>query len=223
MRFPNAAKGIKKIFSAEIFNLIAIVAFGVAMVLGIIIAYGKEEGNEVALGVSSIGFLVCLAGAAVLAVLALIFKLVGVIQSSKDEPAFKLVLYFVVFGLIVCAVLAIIGIFFPDNPFLYNLTDSISAVISFICLLLIILGVGSLGTKLGNEELVLRSGGQFKLIIWIGILSLFARFFGIFAVASYFAQWLVITLAAIAVFLNVVQYILYLVLLAKAKKALAES
>jgi hypothetical protein len=96
-------------------------------------------------------------------------------------------------------------------------------VISFICLLLIILGVGSLGTKLGNEELVLRSGGQFKLIIWIGILSLFARFFGIFAIASYFAQWLVITLAAIAVFLNVVQYILYLVLLGKAKKALAES
>lgn len=74
MRFPHAAKGIKKIFSAEIFNLIAIVAFGVAMVLGIIIAYGKEEGNEVALGVSSIGFLVCLAGAAVLAVLALILN-----------------------------------------------------------------------------------------------------------------------------------------------------
>lgn len=223
MRFPNAAKGIKKIFAAEILSLIATVAFSIATVFGIMISYANKEGGEVALGVSSVGLLIFLLGAIVLTVLAMIFKLIGVVQSSKDEPSFKMVLYFVVFGLIVNAILAVFTIFFQDNPFLYSLINSISSVISFINLLLIILGVGSLGAQLGNQEVVLRSGSQFKIILWIGIISLLARLFAAFAPVSYFAQWVMLSFAFIATFLSIVQYILYLVLLGKAKKMLAES
>ena len=178
----------------------------------------EKSGNETAMGVSGIGLLVFMAGAAVLTILALIFKLIGVVQTSKDEPSFKIVIWLIVFGLIA----SVIGACFSSNTFVYNLTTAISNVLNFISLLFIILGIGSFAAQLGNSDVVLRCGSQFRLILWIGIVSLIARFFCIF-MPSLVASSIVLAFAVLALVLNIIQYILYLVLLAKAKNMLAEA
>ena len=92
MRFPNAAKGMKKVFAAEILSLIAAIALGSTLIMSIVFLNFEQTGNETAMGISGIGLLVFMAGAAVLTILALIFKLIGVVQTSKDEPSFKIVI-----------------------------------------------------------------------------------------------------------------------------------
>ena len=44
MQFPNAAKGIKRIYTAEILKLIAYILFGAAAVVGAVALFAADEG-----------------------------------------------------------------------------------------------------------------------------------------------------------------------------------
>ena len=107
------------------------------------------------------------------------------------------------------------------NYFLASLAATTSDVVSFVCSLLVILGVGSMAAQLGNEELMERCSRIFKIILAIGVMSLLARFFMLFW-GSVFAQALVFSLAVLSIFLGFFQYFLYISMLAKAKKMLNE-
>jgi hypothetical protein len=215
MKFPNAAKGISKIFTSEILALIATIATGVATIL-VAVMYASAKTNSTAgAAASGIGMLVLGLGASVLLVIALILQIVGVVQTSRDEDSFKMIIYLTIFTLIVAVVAAI----FSRVAFLYNIANAVSAIGGFVTTLLIILGIGNLGVQVGNDEVIDKCSSQFKLILGIGIVALLARFFCIF-LPTIPAQGIVIALAVVALVLNIIQYILYLSLLSKAKKML---
>ncbi len=215
MKFPNAAKGISKIFTSEILALIAAIATGVASILAAVMYASAKTNSTAGAAASGIGTLVLVLGASVLLVIALILKIVGVVQTSKDEDSFKMIIYLTIFTLIVAVVAAI----FSRVTFLNNIANAVSAIGSFVTTLLIILGIGNLGVQVGNDEVIDKCSSQFKLILGIGIVALLARFFCIF-LPTVPAQGIVIALAVVALVLNVIQYILYLSLLSKAKKML---
>lgn len=215
MKFPNAAKGISKIFTSEILALIAAIATGVATILAVVMYASAKTNSTAGAAASGIGMLVLGLGASVLLVIALILKIVGVVQASKDEDSFKMIIYLTIFTLIVAVVAAI----FSRVTFLNNIANAVSAIGSFVTTLLIILGIGNLGVQVGNDEVIDKCSSQFKLILGIGIVALLARFFCIF-LPTVPAQGIVIALAVVALVLNVIQYILYLSLLSKAKKML---
>lgn len=215
MKFPNAAKGISKIFTSEILALIAAIATGVASILAAVMYASAKTNSTAGAAASGIGTLVLVLGASVLLVIALILKIVGVVQASKDEDSFKMIIYLTIFTLIVAVVAAI----FSRVTFLNNIANAVSAIGSFVTTLLIILGIGNLGVQVGNDEVIDKCSSQFKLILGIGIVALLARFFCIF-LPTVPAQGIVIALAVVALVLNVIQYILYLSLLSKAKKML---
>lgn len=215
MKFPNAAKGISKIFTSEILALIAAIATGVAIILAAATYVSTKTNSDVGVAVSGIGFIIVAAGASVLTIIALILKIVGVVQTSRDEDSFKMIIYLTIFTLIVAVIAAI----FSRNTFLYNVVQAVSSIGGFVTTLLIILGIGNLAAQLGNEEVIDKCSSQFKLILGIGIVSLLSRFFCIF-LPTVAAQSIVIALAIVALVLNVIQYILYLSLLSKAKKML---
>lgn len=215
MKFPNAAKGISKIFTSEILALIAAIATGVASILAAVMYASAKTNSTAGAAASGIGMLVLGLGASVLLVIALILKIVGVVQTSKDEDSFKMIIYLTIFTLIVAVVAAI----FSRVTFLNNIANAVSAIGSFVTTLLIILGIGNLGVQVGNDEVIDKCSSQFKLILGIGIVALLARFFCIF-LPTVPAQGIVIALAVVALVLNVIQYILYLSLLSKAKKML---
>lgn len=215
MKFPNAAKGISKIFTSEILALIAAIATGVATILAVVMYASAKTNSTAGAAASGIGMLVLGLGASVLLVIALILKIVGVVQASKDEDSFKMIIYLTIFTLIVAVVAAI----FSRVTFLSNIANAVSSIGSFVTTLLIILGIGNLGVQVGNDEVIDKCSSQFKLILGIGIVALLARFFCIF-LPTVPAQGIVIALAVVALVLNVIQYILYLSLLSKAKKML---
>ncbi len=215
MKFPNAAKGISKIFTSEILALIAAIATGVASILAAVMYASAKTNSTAGAAASGIGTLVLVLGASVLLVIALILKIVGVVQTSRDEDSFKMIIYLTIFTLIVAVVAAI----FSRVTFLNNIANAVSAIGSFVTTLLIILGIGNLGVQVGNDEVIDKCSSQFKLILGIGIVALLARFFCIF-LPTVPAQGIVIALAVVALVLNVIQYILYLSLLSKAKKML---
>ena len=215
MKFPNAAKGISKIFTSEILALIAAIATGVATILAVVMYASAKTNSTAGAAASGIGMLVLGLGASVLLVIALILKIVGVVQASKDEDSFKMIIYLTIFTLIVAVVAAI----FSRVTFLSNIANAVSSIGSFVTTLLIILGIGNLGVQVGNDEVIDKCSSQFKLILGIGIVALLARFFCIF-LPTVPAQGIVIALAVVALVLNIIQYILYLSLLSKAKKML---
>ena len=215
MKFPNAAKGISKIFTSEILALIAAIATGVASILAAVMYASAKTNSTAGAEASGIGTLVLVLGASVLLVIALILKIVGVVQTSKDEDSFKMIIYLTIFTLIVAVIAAI----FSRVTFLNNIANAVSAIGSFVTTLLIILGIGNLGVQVGNDEVIDKCSSQFKLILGIGIVALLARFFCIF-LPTVPAQGIVIALAVVALVLNIIQYILYLSLLSKAKKML---
>ena len=215
MKFPNAAKGISKIFTSEILALIAAIATGVATILAAVMYASAKTNSTAGAAASGIGMLVLGLGASVLLVIALILQIVGVVQTSKDEDSFKMIIYLTIFTLIVAVVAAI----FSRVTFLNNIANAVSAIGGFVTTLLIILGIGNLGVQVGNDEVIDKCSSQFKLILGIGIVALLARFFCIF-LPTIPAQGIVIALAVVALVLSIIQYILYLSLLSKAKKML---
>jgi hypothetical protein len=217
MTFPNAAKGIKKIFTSEILNLVSLLAVGIMTVFSVIFTGNANSGNDVAAGVSGIGFLVFAIAAGVITIIAWIFKVIGVIQTSKDEPSYKLIIYLAIFSLAISFIAAL----FSGNTLLYNIVSAITSVINFITSLLIIVGIGHMAVQLQDTEVVTKCGSLLRTVLWIGILAILTRFFSIF-MPSTAAKIIVIALAIISMILTVVQYVLYLSLLSKTKKMLEQ-
>ena len=217
MRFPSAAKGIPKIFTAEILQLISLVTGVITLVMTIVFAGTLQNGSDVTASVTGIIFIIFAAATGVLSIIYLIFMIIGTIQCAKDEPSFKMIIYLTIVNIVIAVIAAI----FPSNYFLASLAATTSDVVSFICSLLVVLGVGSMAAQLGNEELMERCSRIFKIILAIGVMSLLARFFMLFW-GSVFAQALVFSLAVLSIFLGFFQYFLYISMLAKAKKMLNE-
>ena len=215
MKFPNAAKGISKIFTSEILELIATIAMGVVSILVAVFAVSAKANNEAGAVASGLGLIILAAGASVLVIIALILKIVGVVQASRDEDSFRMFIYLTIYTMIV----AIIAGIFSRNTFLYNTINAVSSIGNFVTILLIILGIGNLAAQVGNEEVIDKCSSQFKLILAIGVVSLLARFFSIF-LPTEAAKGIIIVLIIAATVLSVIQYILYLSLLSKAKKML---
>jgi len=218
-KFPNAAKGIKNIFTAQVLSLIAVLASGVALILGIVMVGGAQAGSKVAVGASGIGMMVFGMGASVLMIIALIINIVGVVQAAKDEESFNMIIKLTIFNIIVVVAAAIIMVAFPDTKFLTSLSSSISRLVSLICSILIIVGIGNLAIKLKNNEVAERCNSLLKIILWMGILAIACGFIGLF-MPSTFAAAIVILILVASLVLSFVQYILFLSLLSKAKKML---
>lgn len=218
MKFPNAKKGISKIFTAEILNLIAVVAGVITIILVFALAGASDSKNDAGIAASGISLVLTSIVTGVSAVIAVILMIIGTIQSARDEVSFKAIIYLTIFNVIVLVIASI----FSQNTFLGSLSSVISNAVSFVCSLLVILGIGNLAAQCHDEKVILKCGSQFRIILWIGIVALLTRFFAIF-IESMAAKALVIVLLALSLILSVVQYFMYLSLLSSAKKMLAEN
>ena len=217
MRFPNAASGVKKIFTAQILGLIASVAMIIGLIFLIVTAAAADanaQGGAVAAG---IGTIILLAGAAVLVMIGSIMTLVGVIQASKDEGAFKTALI----AIIISLVAAVIAAIFSSSGVVQSICQIIQNVMSLAATLFVINGVTNLAEKLNNTEVWSKGRNLLKVIVCIYALSLIASFISLIF-GGIFVSMTAAILSLIAAILNVISYFLYLSLLNKGKKMLAE-
>ncbi len=217
MKFLNAADGVKKIFTAEILSLFATIFLVIATLFGVVTVAGISVD-------SADGFFVSVAGAAVfglasvvLFVIAYILNLVGVNKAAKDEPAFKIALYAIIIGLII----TVVSSFLPSNASFRNVIQIISDIANLVITLYVVQGIRNLAVKLDNSEMDKKGESIFKVMICIYALIIIAKVITAI-VSNNVTVTISLVLIIIAGILNVVQYILYLIYLNKAKKMLAE-
>ena len=226
MKFPNAANGVKKIFTAEILTLISnFCVFGTAVLMIVALAStagavaNGSEGAAVGALASGAGTIVFAIGSLVLAIIAFILNIVGITKASKDESSFKTALYALLAGI----VLSVLGNALTNvNGYIASLLQALQVVAELLVILYVIQGIRYLALKLNKPEIDQKGQNLFKVIFAILVLQFIARmvvlFFGGMA-ASITAA----IIALIAIILSIVEYVLYLIFLAKAKKMLAEN
>ena len=217
MRFPNAASGVKKLFTAQILGLIASVATIIGLIFLIFTAAAADanaQGGAVAAG---LGTIILMGASAVLILIGSIMTLVGIIQASKDEGAFKTALI----AIIVSLVAAVIAGIFSSNGLVQSICQIIQNVMSLAVTLFVINGVTNLAEKMNNTEVWSKGRNLLKVIVCIYALSLIASFISLIF-GGIFVSMTAAILSLIAAILNVISYFLYLSLLNKGKKMLAE-
>ena len=211
MTLPNAHKGVKKVFIAEILQIIgtALMIFGFVSVIGGAQAY-TEGGADAAVGAIAMGGMFTLI-ATCLAIVALVLNLVGLKQASKDEPdrmgkAFMCA----VITLILSVIVAICQNMNWGAAGFFNVLTSLAQMCTII---FTIMGVSEVTQNIARED-VADMGPKILVISVIAIVaSIIAGIVGnvIGGVA-----------AIIALVLMIVAYLVFIVFLGRASSALAK-
>ena len=218
MKFPNAAKGVKKLFTAQVLSLIASIATIIGLIM--LIATGAAAEGDSASGVivAGIGTIVLLGIGSVLFLIGGIFSLIGIIQSSKDEGAFKNALY----AIIVSLVAAIVSAIFSGSGVVQGVCQVIQNVMSIAVTVFVITGVINLAGKLHDAAVAQKGKNLLKVIVSIYVISLIATVVALIFGGA-FASITAAILMLVATILNLVSYFLYLSLLSKGKNMLAKT
>ena len=217
MKFPNAAQGVKKIFTAEI---LAIIAAGCTLIGGIMIviaaasAGGGSKGGAVA-GLA--GTAIFMIAAAIISLISFIMNIIGINNASKDEPSFKTAFYCVLVGIVASIVAGI----FSGNSVVNAIFTLVGNISSLAVTVFVITGIIKLADQLNNGEVSAKGNNQLKLIVAIYALSIIASLI-VMILGGYSASVVAAVIYVIAMILNVIQIILYLSFLNKAKQMLAE-
>ncbi|MBQ3418282.1 MAG: hypothetical protein IJH32_10680 [Ruminococcus sp.] len=214
MQFPNAAKGIKKIFSSVILDIIGGVGLVISALVVLAVAAMLESGDE-SLEITGMIAVITMAVSGVLTLLAAVLSVVGMAQASKDEGSFKIA----IFVLIAAVVTSVLSIILREHQIMYNIVLQITDLLHLIVIIYVIQGMINLADALG-EPGIIKSGKHLFIMITIiyGLTCLANIIVAIFGGQT--ASLIAGVIAFLAEALGLVQSIVYIVFLSRAKKML---
>lgn len=215
MRFPNAYRGVKKIWLAEMLMLLAAI---VGIVIVIVAAMnGSMVGEDIVISegvktpIAVLGIVT-----AVILLIGFILNLVGLINANNDDSAFRIALLVTILGVVASAISAI----WSNNETLNKWMDTAITICSMFASYYVLTGIANLAEKMSDaatKALALKSRtlveGSFCAT------ALFKLIISIFKIQD--GSTISTILAVIALLLELVSYILYLRALSKGKKMLA--
>lgn len=217
MRFPNAFSGVKKIWLAELLMLLAAVV-GIILIV-VIAANSTLVGEEVIINKEAVETPAAILGiaAGVIALVAFILNLIGLIVARKDDGAFKIALIVTVLGVIASAVSSI----WSTNAGLVKWMDTLITIFSMFASYYVLTGIANLAEQMldpATKALALKSRtlveGTFCATV------IFKLIINIFKIQDGSTIYTIISIVALV--LELVSYILYLRALSKGKKMLAQ-
>ena len=203
MKLPNAQSGVKKIYVAEIFTMIATICMG--LLSGISEQFAAKIANG---GTGDEGTLTLLGGlllaAGILVLVAAILKLIGVIKASKDESSFKTALIWIVLGIVFSVAMGTLG---EEHQF-YRYLAVGNRLTNILTTVYIIIGVTNLAAKVGDNDQEAR-GKRIQNII-LDTVSDFTK--------GNIPAPILAVCGTVALILMVVYYFMYLKLLSRSRK-----
>ncbi len=220
MRFPNACKGLKKIFFAELISLIALVPYAVSLVLIQFLPEEIDKNNaemlpaEVVVTILSILSLVMMTVAYVL-------NVIGYVTASKDNESFKKAMLLTIAGMVLTVVSGIMENA-NGNPILTNTFDSMENILDLLITLMTISGIVTLSVTYGDLRIVESGKALFKFLFAIYLPTLIAYVFVYLLRNTRSAAILAVTVTFISFALNTVYSLLYLRYLYRAVNMLEE-
>jgi hypothetical protein len=217
MRFPNAFSGVKKIYVAELLMLLVAV---IGIILVVVIANNSVLVDDVIIfneGAAGTPVTILSIATAVIALIAFVLNLVGLIVARKDDSGFRIALIVTVLGIIASAVSAI----WSNNAGLVKWMDTLTTIFSMFASYYVLTGIANLADQILDAEtkaLALKSRtlveGSFCATV------VFKLIINIFKIQD--GSTLYIIFSVVALLLELVSYILYLRALSKGKKMLAK-
>ena len=224
MRFPNAAKGVKNIFTAQILQLIGSICEIIGLVIVIsggataILSKGSDAGLVAALSQMA-GASIFLVAYSILALIAFIMQIVGIVNAKKDEESFKSALICLIIGIIA----PIVGALFARvSPVITSLCASVGNLMGLFVTIFIISGIIKLADQLNRGDVSTKGSNILKIIIVIAAISLILSIVSSFMLTNTAVLVIAMILLAISLVLSIIQYIMFLTLLSQAKKMLNE-
>ena len=213
MKYPNAFKGVKKLYTAQILSLIATVALLIAAFAALFMV-GAAEAEEVGIGAASLGVAALFGlAAAVLAIIALVMKIVGLNAGAKDEPLFKTALSFAVAGIVVNALNAVL-----TSEIIQRIASTFAPVAEVLLIYYVVSAIRSLADKLGDSDMVQRAKGVITIVYVTFCVGILAQVLGQFVLTGKVAD----VVEIVGYVLEIVEFVVYLSYLAKAKKMLSK-
>ena len=212
MKFPDAHRGVKKIFTSEILGLIAAVT---TIVLGVILII-QSGGNVDNLKIDGSALLLLITSLAIVVILVVseILLIVGLANAAKDENCFSVALAATVINLIATILQ---GVFTnSDNIQLKTIFSGVSNVCKLVAVIFIVFGIVTLAAELDDEHMVAKGGRILWIVVILQILSLTASIVSTAYNTSDAAKVIVAIMVLAAGVLDMVKYIFYLSYLKKA-------
>ena len=216
MRFPNAYRGIKKIWIAELLMLLAtilsIVIIVIPAVNGVNLSVEQNLSQAYyAPTIASLALTVAFVG-----LVAFFLILLGVIVARVDDENFRIALYVTILGIAASIVSAI----WTNNQRLTDWMDIAITICSLFASFYILTGIASLAGKFGDEE---TRKVVLKARLWLeGSFCLTAILKFITVVFRIENETLLLVLGIGALVVEIISYILYLMALKRGKNMLAK-
>lgn len=217
MRFPNAAKGINKIWIAEILGIVAAV---LAIVMVILTAANhidpslSAEAATQAIENAQIGtpFVILSVVMMLIMLVSYILNLIGIVNASKDEEGFKNALW-VLLGTIVFGIVS--AVTSNSNPRVSNWTQVPATLLELVVTMFVLEGIGNLAGVLGKQDIADLAAQCRTWLMSALVLSAAAQVF-----VSLGTQGSTLNTASgiAASLLQIFAYVVYIRVLAKARK-----
>lgn len=207
MQFPNALEGVKKIYKAEIIALIGGIVGFVAAILALVGAKSGSVG-----GLAGGGFLII--AASVLFIIAFIMNIVGLNKAKPDEENFKNALYMVLVGIVLSIVVGAT----KEGTLIHTLGESLSNICNLLVNYLVATALLNLANRLGDAAVAQKAKTVRTLLTAVWIIALVLQVIGNTFTAK--AGTIAFILVLIASVIEIIAYIIYLVLLGKARRML---
>lgn len=221
MTYPNAASGVKKIFTAQMLEIAGTVFLTLAAVFAILLSNAQKAGtlndSDQSLAVMMIVALVVFSA---LFIVAAVMQIIGLVKAGRDESSFRIALFAVFANMI----FVVTGMVFSglQNGNVSSLMNLFSTIMDMIAFLYVIQGIRNLAIDLGNEKIDQMGNNIFKIILVVIVLEFIANVI-VLIFGGQTTHIVAGVVALIAAILSFVQYVMYLVFLVKGKKMLANS
>ena len=221
MTYPNAADGVKKMFKAQLIEILGTVFLALAAIFTIMLSSSEKAGAandaDSFLAVMMIVSIVAFSG---LMIVAAVMHLIGLVRAGRDERAFRTALFAVFINLI----FIVTGMVFSGlkNGTVSSLMNLFSTIMDMIAFIFVIQGIRNLAIELGNDKLDRMGDNIFKIILAVLVLEFIANIIVLIS-GGHTSGIVAGVVYLIAAILSFVQYIIYLIFLARGVKMLTKS
>ena len=208
MRFPNAAKGIKRIFIAQILLILTSVVSSIG---------SSMHGTGGTPDDATMTVIVALfAVAGLISLIAFVLNLLGLNDARKDDGNFQTAFIITLVGIAV----SVVQFIFSSNSMVADLMNTFSTICEALIVYYVVKGIISLAGQLGDDDMVARGKRLVTLVLVMWGVTIALQIVALFFNGSEALLAIGGILAIIGYILTIVVYVLYLLYLARAKKML---
>lgn len=215
MTFPKAQKGIKRIYIAQFFLLSGSILLVLLALSNMLLhaMYKIQPTDSVLTMVSSVIYIVSV----VSMLTGILLNIIGIINASGDDENFKVALYSLGFEFI----FSVVGFILTSDSVIGSITSLLTTLTSFLIIIYIIEGIRNLAQKLNQSKIDHRGNLLYTLFSVFYVLETCANV----AVLVFSDTEAMVVVYIIQVGINlisVVQSLLFVLYLGKAKKMLTD-